>query len=77
MRELTMNEVGEVDGAGYISTGISVIGLSVAVAVGAGIATLALPVALAASPIAAGVSVGLANLGGGLIGTGMINEERC
>ena len=77
MRELTMDEVGEVDGAGNISTGIGLIGLGVAFAVGAGIATLALPVALAASPIIAGVSVGLTGFGGGLIGTGIIEREEC
>ena len=60
MRELTMNEVGEVDGAEFVSTGIGIIGLGVALAVGAGITTLALPIALAASPITAGAAVGLA-----------------
>lgn len=76
MRELTMNEVEEVNG-GDIATGIALIALGIALASGAGIAALAVGGAFAQSSIVATTSLSLVAAGGVVTGAGVNNKEYC
>ena len=76
MRELTMNEIQEVNG-GDIATGIALIALGVAIAGTAGIAGLAVGGAFLVAPIAATASLGSVGAGGLMVGSGISDKERC
>ena len=76
MRELTMNEIQEVNG-GDIGTGVAFIGLGVAIIGSTTIAGLTVGAAFLAAPVAAAGALVLAGTGGLMIGSGISNKERC
>ena len=71
MRELSFEEVEDVSGGDQVTTGLALILGAITIAASAGVLTLGVGTAIAASPFVTAFSLGLAGTGGFQLGGGI------